>query len=562
MEKRVLAAIALSIAILFLFQYYQDREMTRSGKTAPAAQRSAQQEIPPAPAPPRTPDQPSQPAERALGGKDTIAAARKIIVDGEIYRAEVDNRGALISSWSLKKYASARNEPFEMIPPRRARDTFVLPGTLMLDDPELTAAVNGEYYEVEVAGSAEPAGELSPPVEIILKLQRGPLAVEKRLRFEKDNYLVELTSACRRDGQPIPNRFLVGQDIGPDTEHFLNPSIHLTAISSQGGKVQRSNPPKDENEVQSVAGDIRWVGLDMLYFTIIAIPERPVPGFEIQMVPATVTGLDGKEVTRNLVRVTVPQAGVAEYLLYMGPKLQAALEAVKRADLSGAIDYGFFSILVRPLLAGLIWIERYVHNYGAAIILLTFLLTLALFPFRLKQVISMKKLQVVQPKIKEIQEKYSRFKKTDPKRAQMNQEIMAIYKEHKVNPLGGCLPLILQMPILFAFYSLLASSIELRQAPFWGWIQDLSAKDPYYLLPIIMGLTMLIQQKMTPMTPGSDPTQAKIFMIMPVVLTFLFLNVSSGLNLYFLCSNIFSIAFQKVAERWIGDKRLRPKSRK
>jgi YidC/Oxa1 family membrane protein insertase len=167
--------------------------------------------------------------------------------------------------------------------------------------------------------------------------------------------------------------------------------------------------------------------------------------------------------------------------------------------------------------------------------------------------VSMKKMAVVQPKVKEIQEKYRRYKKTDPRRAEMNQEVMALYKEHNVNPLGGCLPLLLQMPLLFAFYQLLASSIELRHAPYMGWIRDLSAKDPYYVLPIVMGITMLISQKMTPMAPGADPMQTRMMMMMPVVFTFMFLNVSSGLNLYFLCSNIFQVGFQKVAERWIND---------
>jgi YidC/Oxa1 family membrane protein insertase len=193
-----------------------------------------------------------------------------------------------------------------------------------------------------------------------------------------------------------------------------------------------------------------------------------------------------------------------------------------------------------------------VNNYGIAIIVLTFLLSLLLFPFRLKQIISMKRMSVVQPKVKAIQEKYKRYKATDPKRAEMNQEIMALYKEHNVNPLGGCLPLLLQMPLLFAFYSLLAYSIELRQAPFILWIADLSVKDQYYVLPIVMGITAFISQKMTPMTPGTDPTQAKVMMIMPVIFTVMFINMSSGLNLYFLCSNIFQVGFQKIAERWIG----------
>jgi YidC/Oxa1 family membrane protein insertase len=299
----------------------------------------------------------------------------------------------------------------------------------------------------------------------------------------------------------------------------------------------------------------------MQYFAIIAIPSQPLPYFELQKNPVKTVGLDGKELARDLVQVTLPVSGDGNFQMYLGPKAPASLEAVRSADLSGVIDYGMFSFLVRPLLFSLKWIEQYVHNYGLAIIILTLLLTLLLFPFRLKQMVSMKKMQAIQPKVKEIQEKYKRYKKTDPKRAEMNQELMALYREHNVNPLGGCVPLILQMPLLFAFYQLLAQSIELRQAPFLLWIHDLSAKDPYYVLPIVMGVTMLISQKMTPMAPGTDPTQAKMMLVMPAIFTVMFLNVSSGLNLYFLCSNIFQIGFQKIAERWVGDRSVPRKSR-
>ena len=139
---------------------------------------------------------------------------------------------------------------------------------------------------------------------------------------------------------------------------------------------------------------------------------------------------------------------------------------------------------------------------------------------------------------------------------------MGLYKEHGVNPLGGCLPLVVQMPILFAFYRLLMNSIELRQAPFVGWIHDLSAPDPYLVLPIVMGITMFISQKMTPMTPGADPSQAKMMMLLPAFMTFFFLGLSSGLNLYFLCSNIFQVGFQKIAERWMGDGKSKKKSKR
>jgi YidC/Oxa1 family membrane protein insertase len=561
MEKRVVAAIALSVAVLFLFQYYDQRRLAELEKLEPASPKPVAK-APVPPPPPGPPAVEASPAERTSSAEDTAASHQRLVVDGTLYRAVLDNQGALITGWVLKNYRAARGDPFEMIPPRREGDGQSLLGSLLFDDASLTALANSAHYQVEVQGSGGPQEELSPPVDVVMRLRRGSLAIEKRYHFENDNYLVDFAASFEKDGRPLAGRVLLGQDIGPETEHFLNPGIQLTAISNQAGKVVRESPPKDAKETRRVEGDIRWVGLEMLYFAVVAIPQRPLPAFEIQKVPVTTTGLEGKAVERDLVRVAVPKEGSAEFLMYVGPKLHSALGAVRRADLSGVIDFGWFSILVRPLLAALIWIDKYIHNFGWAIIVLTLFLTLALFPFRLKQMVSMKKMQVVQPKIKEIQEKYQRYKKTDPRRAQMNQEIMAVYKANNVNPLGGCLPLLLQMPLLFAFYRLLASSIELRQAPFIGWLTDLSAKDPYYILPIVMGLTMIISQRMTPMTPGADPTQAKVMMFMPVVFTVMFLNVSSGLNLYFLCSNIFSIAFQKIAERWVGDRRQQSKSRK
>ena len=241
----------------------------------------------------------------------------------------------------------------------------------------------------------------------------------------------------------------------------------------------------------------------MKYFSIIAVPTNPLEYFSIQKLPVKAFTLKGKEVDRDLLRLTIPLEESTQYQIYLGPKEQSNLEAVKAGNLSGVINYGWFSVLVIPLLASLRWIHQYIPNYGLAIIILTFALSLLLVPFRLKQVLSMRKMQAVQPKVKAIQEKYKKYKKTDPKRAQMNQEIMGLYKEHGVNPLGGCLPLVVQMPILFAFYRLLMNSIELRQAPFVGWIHDLSAPDPYLVLPIVMGITMFISQKMTPMPLGS-----------------------------------------------------------
>jgi len=550
MEKRTIIAIALSVLVFIAFQWYQQHYMTPPPQTR-TPQTATQAPSQPAP---QTKTEETAPVaaeapQSALSPADTAAVAEKIVIEGDLYRAVIDNRGALLTSWELKKFRSGRGKIFEMIasPHDAAERTY--PGSLLFADASATTQANNEPYQVSVEGASRNA--ISPPATVVLTLRRGDVSVEKRFRFEKDNYIVELSATAQKGNKPLDGRFFLGQDIGPEQEH-LDTSTKLQAVYYSGGKTKREGPPKDEQEIKKIESDVRWAGLDMHYFTMIAIPAQPLPYFDIQKRSVKAQTLEGKEVDRDLLRLTLPMRGSLQAQLYVGPKKQSNLQAVRSADISGVIDYGMFTILVLPLLASLRWIYQFVHNYGYAIILLTFLLSLLLFPFRLKQMISMKRMQVVQPKVKAIQEKYRRYKKTDPKRAEMNQEIMALYKEHNVNPLGGCLPLLLQMPLLFAFYSLLANSIELRQALFVGWIQDLSAKDPYYILPIVMGITMFISQKMTPMTPGTDPTQAKMFMIMPVVFTFMFFNVSSGLNLYFLFSNIFQIAFQKIAERWMG----------
>lgn len=555
MEKKALIAIALSILVLLVFGYFNERRSAEEARRRPPVAKPASTtppaEIQPLPTSPPAAEKPDQAV--VLRPEDTVATEQSIVIDGPLYRAVVDNRGGFLTSWKLKKHKDDQGKDFEMVAASHYPESRPYPGALVLADATLNWLANGELYEPAIENSEGSGTDLIPPATVRLRLRRGDLVIEKSYEFHRDNYLVDLQVSIRKDSKPVAARALLGQDIGPEREHLIDPSLKLRAIYNQGGKINRNGPPEEANQVRRIEGDVRWVGLDMHYFCIIAIPHRPLAAFEVQKKPVKTTGLDGKEIARDLLPLTIPIEDRLALKMFVGPKEQDSLNAVKDADLSEVIDFGMFSFLVRPLLFSLKWIVRYVHNYGWAIIILTLLLTLLLFPFRLKQMVSMKKMAVVQPKVKEIQEKYKRYKKTDPRRAQMNQEVMALYKEHNVNPLGGCLPLLLQMPLLFAFYQLLASSIELRHAPYMGWIRDLSTKDPYYVLPIVMGITMLISQRMTPMTPGADPMQTRMMMMMPVVFTFMFLNVSSGLNLYFLCSNIFQVGFQKVAERWIND---------
>ncbi|MDR0841921.1 MAG: membrane protein insertase YidC [Acidobacteriota bacterium] len=578
MEKRLILFLALSFLVIFGPQYFMSKKsqsqpvpatvaetptaaaQTNPGDTAAAA---------PVPAPVAA-NESAAPASAAestpletLLLEDTQAAAQKIVIDGDLYTAVLDNRGGVLTSWELKGYQTTKKgkgDPgrvFDMIPSVSMGERLY-PGALVINDDRSDIIANGEYYQVSVEDAeGQVQGllpeKLVPPVVVKLMLRRGDLQIEKTWSFEKDNYTANLGIIGTKAGRSLDGRFFLGEDIGPTAEHFTSNAASLASVYSSGGKVKRESPPKDPQELKRIDGDVRWAGLDMQYFSMIAIPKQPLGYFNIQTVKLQETGIDGEVVEHDRLKVTLPldSSGGANYQLYLGPKRQENLEQVGATDLSGVIDYGMFSFLVYPFLFVLRWIYQFAHNYGLAIILLTFTLSLILFPLRFKSMLSMKKMSKVQPKVKAIQDKYRQYKASDPRKREMNSEVMALYKEHGVNPMGGCLPMLLQMPILIAFYQLLAHTIDLRQAPFIWWVHDLSAKDPYYILPIAMGVTMFLSQKMAPMAPSTDPMQAKMMMIMPLVFLFIFLNTPSGLNLYFLCSNVFAIVFQKISERWI-----------
>jgi YidC/Oxa1 family membrane protein insertase len=241
--------------------------------------------------------------------------------------------------------------------------------------------------------------------------------------------------------------------------------------------------------------------------------------------------------------------------VYVGPKEFDQLAATD-PEMVRAIDFGIFAFIVVPLLRSLKWVNSYVGNYGWSIVILTVIINALMFPLRHKSVVSMRRMQELQPQVKAIQDRYGKMKATDPERQKMNTELMNLYREKGVNPASGCIPMLLTLPVLYAFYSLLAGAIEIRGEPFIGWIHDLSAPDPLYITPIAMAITMFIQQKMTPST--ADPAQQRVMLIMPLMLGFLFLRASSGLVLYWLVSNIWAIGQQYLTNRIIGPPIVRP----
>jgi YidC/Oxa1 family membrane protein insertase len=259
---------------------------------------------------------------------------------------------------------------------------------------------------------------------------------------------------------------------------------------------------------------------------------------------------NSKDPPRELVSYEIERPGGDALKFFIGPKDFDVLTAID-PDVARSIDFGVFTVIVVPLLRSLKWVNGYVGNYGWSIIILTFLINVILFPLRHKSVVSMRKMQEIQPEVKAIQDRYKQLKATDPAKQKMNQELMTLYRERGVNPASGCVPMLLTFPFIFAFYALLSTAIELRGAPWFGWIHDLSAHDPYFVVPILMGISQVWQQRLAPAT-GMDPVQQKMMLIMPVFFTFLFLWYPSGVALYWFVNNLWAIGQQYLTNYLIG----------
>jgi YidC/Oxa1 family membrane protein insertase len=323
------------------------------------------------------------------------------------------------------------------------------------------------------------------------------------------------------------------------------------AILSTGGDVERVQAA-DLTAAPRYQGAYEFAGVDTHYF-ISSVVKPGTAALEYAPISLPGAGTD-KAATRDYVAYNIRFPGMAtgpaNVRFFIGPK---HFESLRRTDpdLVRAIWFGMFAFLSVPLLSALNWVHGFIGNYGWSIIVLTVIINAAMFPLRHKSNVSMRKMQEIQPQVKAIQDRYAKLKVTDPARQKMNTELMELYKQKGVNPASGCVPMLLTFPVLLAFYSLLSESIELRGAPFILWIHDLAAADPYYVTPILMGASQVIQQKMMPMT-GADPVQQKMMLMMPILFTFLFLTSPAGLALYWFASNVLVIGQQVLTNRLIG----------
>jgi YidC/Oxa1 family membrane protein insertase len=312
---------------------------------------------------------------------------------------------------------------------------------------------------------------------------------------------------------------------------------YIGPVTIEGDKRQEDAADDLRKGGRNYGRQVVWSGYQSKYFLSAILPlNGAAEALRIDRVNHTV---ESTFETPQL--VLSPGASQSfSYLIYFGPRETSVLAAAD-PTLTDAVDFGFFSPISRPLLSVLNYFYGYVGNYGFAIIILTVIIKLLFWPLTHKSYASMKAMQQLQPEMQKIREKFKNDKE------KLNRELMELYKNRRVNPLGGCLPMLVQIPVFFALYKVLMEAIEMRHAEFFWWITDLSTKDPYYVTPLIMGATMFIQQKLTPTT--MDPMQAKIFMFMPIIFTFMFLNFPSGLVLYWLINNLLTIVQQLYIHR-------------
>ena len=462
-------------------------------------------------------------------------------VETPLYVAEVSNRGGALVSFALKKYDDATRKPLDLV-----RQTPPFPKrTLVLDpaDPFLARAAQALF----VAERAESGGETT--LRLRYRDETGA-GITRSWKFGR-SYVVSAKVEREGTAAPAPVGLVLGPGIGnPSAEELANTYTKpgSTLVLEPGGGVKRYEKDSLKEPVAAPVGATA-AGLEDNYF-LTAFLLGKVGTTVLRPVTFQLPAEAGKEAPAPLVEseIVLSGAGSLEAEVFLGPKELGVLQHLCPGA-EGLIDYGWFAILAKPLLAVLKWIQGGVGNWGVAIILITILIKIVLFPLTYKQLVSMKKMSLLQPKMDAIKLRWSDKVKKDPEaRVKMNEEVMGLYKQEGVNPAGGCLPLLLQMPILFAFYQMLAKAIELRHAPFWLWIQDLSAKDPYYVTPILMTATMFIQQQMTPAT--GDATQRKILGAMPLVFGFMFKDVPSGLVLYWLVQNVLTIGQQMLLDRF------------
>jgi YidC/Oxa1 family membrane protein insertase len=454
-------------------------------------------------------------------------------VETALYRAKFTTRGAALISWELKHYRSS-SDGKSAVQLVRQGGKFAEPLTITTDDASHSKELSEGIYRVERDFTTLDQGHPTGHMNFYYANPASGIRLEKQLTFHADSYVVDIT--LKPSGLAGAVKVGLGTNFGVVDwgEGFIG---SIGAASLIDDKIE-NDMPESETERK---GALKWVALQDKYFIAALIPKTNASALPRKQ---------GDKLVSSAVRLSVEPAGSSIGLqLFAGPKEYDTLQSLQ-IRLEDTIDFGWFLFgswdmvraVAKPIFYVLRYINDYTHNYGLTIILLTVIIKLLFVPLQYKSYTSMKQMQGIQPKVAALQEKF----KDD--RERLNKELIKLYRDHKVNPVGGCLPMVLQMPVFVSLFNILYMTIDLRQAPLGLWITDLSVQDPYYILPIIMGISMVVMQKIQPTT--MDPTQAKVMLMLPALMTFLFINFPAGLVLYWLTNNVLTIVQQFVTDRF------------
>jgi YidC/Oxa1 family membrane protein insertase len=545
MEKRVFIAILLSFVVLAGYQAMfppppLPPPAPATSQSAPAANGASGQ----TPAAPGTPVAPvvETPAAAPLVAD---ASRRDIVVETDAVRAVFSTEGAVLTSWKLKAYLD-NGQPLELLPPE-----------LPTNAPKAFALTTNDAGISRTLATAL----FKPSVDTLSLANRQPgqitfeysdasgLHARKTFHFQADSkpYVLKVEAAVDQNGTTRPITLHSGPLLGPGYAVDGSQFLPVRGVQHLAGEVEYL-AASSIHERPQYQGVFQFFGAEDQYFLHAALPGAEPVTAEYHADTIPVPGATAGE-TRSFVGYRLVSSGSIAMPFFVGPKDFDKLREV-RPNLVLAIDFGMFRVIVVPLLLALKWVNGFIGNYGWSIVVLTIIINVLIFPLRHRSMVSMRRMQAVQPEVKAIQDRYAKYKLTDPERQKMNQEMMALYKQKGVNPASGCVPMLLTLPVLFAFYAMLSAAIELRGAPFLGWITDLSRRDPLFITPVLMGLSMLWQQRMMPTT--ADPIQQRIFLLMPVIFTVSFLWAPSGLVIYWFSSNMLAIGQQYLTNRMIG----------
>ena len=552
-------------AILLGMQFFRPKHPAtpNSAQTTAAKSNASQQNGAAAAGTNVLPNAAGEEASAASTPKVAAAAQTTTVVENELYRITFSNRGGQVVSWVLKKYTNNQGKPLDLVHPAAA-EKFGYPLSIYTYDAGLRQRLAQALYVPSATG------DLTAPNQLTFDYSAGGLVVRKTFHFD-NSYVVTADVSVTQNGAPVEALVAWPAGLG-DQRESRDYSTYQKIDRSNSGKVD-SIAPKKVTDGETQTGSLDWGGVSDLYFAAMFLPQTPANSTFVALrhtldIPKNPDEPKTSETEPEPVLGAAVGSvnGPTTVRIFAGPKMLSVLSSIRATGPDGKptgpnlvpiVHYGMMSIIAKPLFYFLRWVyDHVVHNWGWAILLLTVVLTLAMFPTRFTMMKSSIKMQRIQPQMAYIKEKYKKYKFDDPRKQDMNREMQELYKKEGVNMFGGCLPMLIQMPLIFAFYEMLENAIELRHAH-WFWLHDLSAPDPYHILPILMVFSQFFFQLFTP-SPGVDAAQQKMMAFtMPLFSGFICWHYASGLALYWAGSNLIGIGQQMIINRTKLGKELR-----